>query len=769
MFGHKVEAYGLYAAIGNPNPQYLSQTGTGSIDLYRFNSSEGVYSYYGTTQSMKAYGTSGTGGSGGTSAVAIIKDGYGLSFDIYNNIFAVGNSYFTGSYNSVTYPYRSLVDIYLLNPTSSVANVIAGTLVTATKLNSPINTDYNTFGNSVSLNNKYIVVGANGYNDGTVYIYSYTTGSNNSISISASPTTYISSVRSGKSFGTLVSIDKSGSNSILIAETSSVENPQVYLFESASSGWSLTHTFSSITGSQNLPFDDIESYGYVKKSYDKFGNDIQIHGNTIVIGAPEDASYYEYSGSTTQHNRGAVYIYNRTECPINSPDTSGIYTSGSQHYWDLVEKYIGDDYTIKDNKLGCSVDVFNEKILVGCISSSNSLATKAEVSSSISQSYDDVNVINGQYILLEKTGSLVNMVTYDYKKKAIGYPYMSYGYDVAISEKAIVVGSPFIISDFTSSNSFLVNPAVGQSELNNMRGHAYISTISSLRTDYHAGNVFYRNGEIILSNTGSQFQNIFKTNDTNEYKYDLQYDGNLTINERSVICVVNSGEFNVSTNSTALNITRPTFDLFGDGETDFRDINLILLYITDINTPGNPNFEQDDTFWNQYVVENESEESLLNYYKQQFEYARYTLKLEYSFYKPILVNLEPQFDFDGDGKVSINDAKILWKFFINRLDIDTYNRLLNPFSTRNTLSDVVFYLTSKISKYSTSNGIPTINPEFANYQESASLDITGSFLAPYITTVGLYSNSDLVAVAKLSTPIKNTGEYPLNFLIKWDV
>lgn len=769
MFGHKVETYGLYAAIGNPNPQYVSQTGTGSIDLYRFNASEGVFTYYGTAQSMKAYGTSGTGGTAGTSAVAVTKDGYGLSFDIYNNIFAVGDPYFTGSYSGVTYPYRSLVDIYLLNPTSSAANVIAGTLVSAIKIDSPIDTSYNTFGTSVSINNKYIVASANGYNDGTVYIYSYTTGSNNSISIAASPTSYISSVRAGKSFGTLVSIDKSGSNSILIAETSSVENPQVYLFESASGGWSLTHTFSSITGSLNVPFDNITSYDYVKNSYDGFGRDIRINGNTIVIGAPTDATYYEYSGSTTQHSRGAVYIYNNTDCPINTPETSGIYASGSQQYWDLVEKYIGDDYTIKDNQLGCSVDVFNEKILIGCISSSNSLAIKANVSSSISQSYDDVNIIHGQYVMLEKTGSKINLVTYDYKKKAIGYPYMSYGYDVAISDRAIVIGSPFRVSDFTSGDSFLVTPSVAQSDLVNMRGHAYISTLSSLRTDYHAGNVFYKNGEIVLSNTGSQFQNIFKTTDTQEYKYELNYDGKVTINEKSIICVVNPGEFNVSTNVTALSTTRPTFDLFGDGETDFRDINLILLYITDINTPGNPNFDQDDTFWNQYVVENESEQSLLDYYKQEYGYGRYTLKLEYSYYRPRLSNLESQFDFDGDGKITLNDAKILWKFFINRLDIDTYNRLINPFSTRKTLSDAVFYLTSKISKYSTTNGIPTINPEFANYQESASLDITGSFLAPYITTVGLYSNADLVAVAKLSTPIKNTGEYPLNFLIKWDV
>jgi hypothetical protein len=42
-------------------------------------------------------------------------------------------------------------------------------------------------------------------------------------------------------------------------------------------------------------------------------------------------------------------------------------------------------------------------------------------------------------------------------------------------------------------------------------------------------------------------------------------------------------------------------------------------------------------------------------------------------------------------------------------------------------------------------------------------------LAPYITTVGLYSGTDLVAVGKLGTPIKNSKDFPINILVKWDV
>lgn len=104
MFGYKVEAHDRFAAVGSPNPQHVGQQGTGSVDVYRYDASKGTYSYYGTTQTLRAYGTSGTGGTSGTAGggVAINYDGYGLSFDLYNRVLAVGDPYFSGSYDGVT-------------------------------------------------------------------------------------------------------------------------------------------------------------------------------------------------------------------------------------------------------------------------------------------------------------------------------------------------------------------------------------------------------------------------------------------------------------------------------------------------------------------------------------------------------------------------------------------------------------------------------------------------------------------------------------------
>lgn len=62
-----------------------------------------------------------------------------------------------------------------------------------------------------------------------------------------------------------------------------------------------------------------------------------------------------------------------------------------------------------------------------------------------------------------------------------------------------------------------------------------------------------------------------------------------------------------------------------------------------------------------------------------------------------------------------------------------------------------------------------VNPIFWEYDFSSSVDKTGSYLAPYVTTIGLYDdNLDMVAVAKLPQPIKSMPDYPINFIIRFD-
>lgn len=58
---------------------------------------------------------------------------------------------------------------------------------------------------------------------------------------------------------------------------------------------------------------------------------------------------------------------------------------------------------------------------------------------------------------------------------------------------------------------------------------------------------------------------------------------------------------------------------------------------------------------------------------------------------------------------------------------------------------------------------------FEHYFESSSIDSTGSFLTPYITTIGLYDDDcNLVAVAKLPQPIKSEHDLTVNFIVRFD-
>ena len=69
-----------------------------------------------------------------------------------------------------------------------------------------------------------------------------------------------------------------------------------------------------------------------------------------------------------------------------------------------------------------------------------------------------------------------------------------------------------------------------------------------------------------------------------------------------------------------------------------------------------------------------------------------------------------------------------------------------------------------VSRY---NGTSKIG--FNDYEFSSSIDPTGSYIAPYITTIGLYDDYyNLVAVAKIPSKPKSMSDYPINFIVRFD-
>jgi hypothetical protein len=76
---------------------------------------------------------------------------------------------------------------------------------------------------------------------------------------------------------------------------------------------------------------------------------------------------------------------------------------------------------------------------------------------------------------------------------------------------------------------------------------------------------------------------------------------------------------------------------------------------------------------------------------------------------------------------------------------------------------------SKTRKEFYTGSIGSTRGSWDDYFEYRTTDPTGSYLAPYITTIGLYDDDgDMVAIAKLPTPIKNLPDYDMNFIVRFD-
>lgn len=440
--------------------------------------------------------------------------------------------------------------------------------------------------------------------------------------------------------------------------------------------------------------------------------------------------------------------------------------------FNLNLKTYGTPLTIKNNRMGYSVDAGFGYAVSGIPKINNEGITSCYVGGTLDQLHqctsDLENALTGQAMLLQKNTSsgdweIVNV--YQRKKRYLS-PYRSYGNDVSIDGRSMVVGAPLLLTD---SNRF-VNLNVTSSSgmvLDDISGKAYIYNLANLRDEFHVGNVFYRNGKIVIMTSGSVFDGLFfNPINANTYEYDLQFKGQHTIFEKQIICQVAPGEFNVSTNPSAIHRMTGSFDVNGNGIFDFQDVDVILRYMQYKNTSTLGLTVSTD--WSSSVLKADDEKSLYEWNTSQSFYnaeATSTLASE------SIVRWETEdtwvqnvLDLNEDNKIDIRDMNIVWKYFANRLTQENYATYITPACKKKLFSDVIDYLNFMSQRYAE----PEINHEFNDYERLTALDKTGSFLAPYATTIGLFDGLDLVGVAKLGTPIKITPELPINFVVKMD-
>jgi hypothetical protein len=256
----------------------------------------------------------------------------------------------------------------------------------------------------------------------------------------------------------------------------------------------------------------------------------------------------------------------------------------------------------------------------------------------------------------------------------------------------------------------------------------------------------------------------------------MVYQGTHTIYENEYLVSIRPGEFNYSTNPTSLVQNALLFDVNQDGVFDFADLDLIMRYLNKkrfyedyVFDDNGIVLEQDnrlENWWANDILLTEQGDVLL----QESDFAAYLVSSSFTVFTKkafdyIETNLDKTgiLDIDGNGTVDIKDGAILTAYFSGKLTPSTLLQWIDDSSIRRYVTEVEAY----IGKYTGQQKFYT-DPAFFGYQASSSYDPTGSYLAPVITTIGLYDGNQLVGVAKLGRPIKNLIDWPINFIVRFD-
>ena len=408
------------------------------------------------------------------------------------------------------------------------------------------------------------------------------------------------------------------------------------------------------------------------------------------------------------------------------------------------------------------------------------------------------NAINGVAYYYSVTDGKCNKIRKIKTNKNKYEARKQFGHSVTLSSSFIFVGSPVlgnfkvdelitfagqsVVSFGNTSKLFVEHEDVHPSYLrkleNSLAGsvvvYDHMAILDTKR--YYMGNVFYKNGIVSITNTDGHFSNILNNSGTNGFEVEFQ--SSQTLYENEILCRVEPNEFNISTNPTSIALGLIEFDINENGKFDINDLTYIFRYIMgsfvadDVDPRieqesirGMPVGENSSNWPTDDVVLTENEDVLL---MDLFMNISTSGDFNKDYILDKLRNLydEGVFDIDGDGATTSTDARLLLRYFMGRTGSSLTHGLVDGFgkATRFKPKEIVSYLDEKTGK----NIGKQILEDFANYKENDQKDNTGSYLAPYATTIGLYSGLDLVMTAKLGKPVKILPNYPINFLIKFD-
>ena len=322
-----------------------------------------------------------------------IEDGFGASADMYGKLLVVGTPYYTqiiATTSSMLKLSGSSVEIHDFEKTEFIPLSQSSYVVS---LYNPDSLITESFGKSVSINDSWIAVGSPSVSSslGMVYIYkNISTGSNYKWTLfqKIKPSGSLSTAL----FGHDVKLNKSSGSNSMIVGCGNTSNTQAYYFEFIGGNWTQTYTFYPTIDILPLTFNDYDPYNPTLNLTSGFGYAVSTFGDTVIIGAPLDRTVYEYNGSLL-YQQGSAYIFEKCK--------DQTYTQ-----FKLALKTYGDINTLKNNRMGYSVDVFENNAIVGIPKINNTSMTSCYIGGTIEQLHqcnsDFENLLNGQAMLIQK-------------------------------------------------------------------------------------------------------------------------------------------------------------------------------------------------------------------------------------------------------------------------------------------------------------------------------------------------------------------------------
>jgi hypothetical protein len=526
-------------------------------------------------------------------------------------------------------------------------------------------------------------------------------------------------------FGATVSL----SGSLLVVGNNS-PSASVWLFENKNgTDWTRTNIFSINgvfrTEIESCSFCEISqdiSYGessgqlgtFATNSMSYFGKSVKVRNNKIYIGEPYSLTFNPYSGSSDSYNVGTVYCFEKKQFKVSNDIDCRVETSASIDVcgWDYIGNlYEPVGYKLKSNYFGYSIACDDRYLAVGSIyGSPYSIAryipvyNEWDIENYVPESSGprDYSYLQGKTFVFDLDANF-KLVSQIYKQKEKNTPLKRFSNSVTVDNNRIVVGAPTyvygeiyngetITSEETQSfvdedggdDYFITEPTSPGNFApysydidklvtipNNVKGSVFVYDLTDYDTSAYVGNVFYKNGLFVVTNTSSIFQNMFQGEGSKGYE--IKFKSTHTIFENEVICPVFPGEFNVSTNPTSVYREEIPMDINKDGIFDLTDLDIILQYMYKYKIKMRENVREDDggiiteqendgedSWWGDDIIMTESEDALL---LSLVDVVPVVSLVEQ--YNTALVDLDSRgiLDINGDGVVDINDAKILINYY----------------------------------------------------------------------------------------------------------